>query len=301
MNRHCQICGNISDNDEHFVGHLKREHKIKPKDYCLQYLTKKDLYTKELIRFKDFNQYVDSDFNTRGNLIQWLNKVDRATGLEYAKKLLAKRKERKGLIYAPCRVEAKSVMLPCPSYFGDDYPRICEELGLKLKYTLDSLDSVAEDYHIQIDTREQKPFLFKGKREPIREKLDYGDYRLFNTKNEVIFERKSLPDLIGTLSSGYVRFEKELARINDYLIILVEEPLNNALYFLNRPHVYSKTRITPEYIFHNIRHLIQHHENIQFLFVNGRYECVRSMDVIFGSEQRYKQVDLQLLYDNKKL
>lgn len=60
------------------------------------------------------------------------------------------------------------------------------------------------------------------------QKLDVGDYMVEFNDGHVppfSFERKSIPDLFGTLTSGYVRFKKEIMRAqasNTMLIIAVE-------------------------------------------------------------------------------
>ena len=59
--------------------------------------------------------------------------------------------------------------------------------------------------------------------------------------------------------------------------------------------------IPQEYIFHNLRDLIQEYKHIQFLFVNGRKEAVRITEKIFTSGGVTKKIDLQLAYDTGKL
>ena len=118
-------------------------------------------------------------------------------------------------------------------------------------------------------------------------------------------ERKSVNDLIGTLSGGYERFLRELVRAkeaNAYLIILVEESFSNCMSFNYLPHVFQKgTKVTPEYLFHNVREIIQNHEHLQFLFVDGRKEASRVVEKIFSCGHIYKKVDLQYAYDEKML
>lgn len=63
------------------------------------------------------------------------------------------------------------------------------------------------------DSREQTPFLFEGYPvEVITEKLDTGDYSLPGLTDKVGIERKSMSDLLSTITSGRKRFERELAR-----------------------------------------------------------------------------------------
>jgi len=90
---------------------------------------------------------------------------------------------------------------------------------------------------LTIDTREQKPLDFSSYEfvEGVKvSKLEYGDYACsFNDKVvPVVFERKSLGDLFGTLGKGYKRFKSEinLAKADEViLVIIVEVDLLNIL------------------------------------------------------------------------
>lgn len=76
-----------------------------------------------------------------------------------------------------------------------------------------------------IDTREQLPLPFTvdvkkgGFVTAIKhEALSVGDYACEfedGYRPNIFFERKSLPDLFGTMTSGYVRFKKEYERFAD--------------------------------------------------------------------------------------
>jgi len=99
---------------------------------------------------------------------------------------------------------------------------------------------------------------------------------------------------------NYDRFCREIERAAEqdaYLIITVEDTLTNALSFPYLPHISKKIRATPEFIFHNVRKIIQKYPHVQFLFVKGRKESVRVSEKIFLSECLYKKIDLQLAYD----
>jgi ERCC4-type nuclease len=73
-----------------------------------------------------------------------------------------------------------------------------------------------------IDTREQKPWFYGEGTE--RGTLKTGDYSIKGYEGSFAIERKSLPDLFGTLTKGHLRFKKELARglEMDYFAIIVE-------------------------------------------------------------------------------
>lgn len=89
---------------------------------------------------------------------------------------------------------------------------------------------------IIIDTREQKPLVFNHKSITAVEVkgLSVGDYGAMSSEYQhpIVFERKSINDLYGTLSQGYDRFRKEIERAkeqNTKIIIIVEGSLNRIL------------------------------------------------------------------------
>lgn len=79
---------------------------------------------------------------------------------------------------------------------------------------------------IIVDSREQRPLVFSCNW--IKRKLHVGDYGASfkdDHIHEVVFERKSIPDLFGTMTFGYDRFRKEIGRAEiskTRLIIAVE-------------------------------------------------------------------------------
>lgn len=81
--------------------------------------------------------------------------------------------------------------------------------------------------HITIDTREQTPLKFIGV-ETSSKKIDFGDYSCILSDGHVVpvvFERKSVCDLFGTMSVGYERFRNEINRCkesNFKMIIIIE-------------------------------------------------------------------------------
>ena len=90
---------------------------------------------------------------------------------------------------------------------------------------------------ILCDTREQKPLEFVHPYVEGVEKstLPVGDYcAKFKDAHQpqIFFERKSLPDLFGTMGKGYKRFRKEIMRSKDNkseLIIIIEGTVTDIL------------------------------------------------------------------------
>ena len=106
-----------------------------------------------------------------------------------------------------------------------------------------------EEHVIYIDSREQKPLEIKDFPTEVKG-LKFGDYCLNDKKKtgNCYIERKSVPDLIGTLSSGLERFEREIERAAEekaYLVILVERKMDDCLAFNKLRHVYKKNTRKP--------------------------------------------------------
>ena len=79
---------------------------------------------------------------------------------------------------------------------------------------------------ISIDSREQLPYRFQTESETAT--LKTGDYSLKGAAHLVAIERKTLDDLIGSLTTGRDRFERELhrGRALDYFALVVEASLS---------------------------------------------------------------------------
>jgi ERCC4-type nuclease len=68
---------------------------------------------------------------------------------------------------------------------------------------------------ILIDTREQAPLKFATfPTEPAT--LATGDYSVQGLEDSITIERKSISDLIGSLTSGRERFQREIQRMLAY-------------------------------------------------------------------------------------
>jgi ERCC4-type nuclease len=85
---------------------------------------------------------------------------------------------------------------------------------------------------IVVDTREQKPFVFRKSKTVegvVRKKLDVGDYSIEGYEDKIAFERKSALDLCGTAGKGHARFKRELERSKklEYFGIVVECPFSD--------------------------------------------------------------------------
>lgn len=302
----CKICNLEFDGVKIFHQHLK-SHKTAQTVYYQKYFPRYDRYDSGIIRYKNYDYYFNTEFNTRANFKNWLSSVSTLVKINYVRDFIASRKIKKGLIYFPSQVELRTLMVPGIRYINENlggYAKLCGELGLKPRFAQENLDeSKFQDISrktIFTDTREQKPLEFDNKTKT--KTMNFGDYQLF--KCNIFIERKSISDAFGTLSGGVQRFEREILRAKEaeaYLVILVEGSLDELEHFPEQRQVYGKINIPFEFVFHNIRDLSQKYQHIQFLFVKNREEASRVIKKIFSANEQVKSVDLQFLYDTQKL
>ena len=66
----CKICRERVLKKNHFW----RAHRVSEAEYFVKYERKKDLLTGEIIPFKNYESYIQTDFITRGNLRKFLEK-----------------------------------------------------------------------------------------------------------------------------------------------------------------------------------------------------------------------------------
>lgn len=94
------------------------------------------------------------------------------------------------------------------------------------------------------DSREQTPLDFKSCKgvDVVRQGLKTGDYSAQGYENQICFERKSVPDLVGTLIGGHERFLREMDRMKEYeeKYILVEHTAGTVYRYCERHGVEYK-------------------------------------------------------------
>tara|TARA_Y100000310_G_C20451564_1_gene700987 strand:- start:178 stop:711 length:534 start_codon:yes stop_codon:yes gene_type:complete len=120
-----------------------------------------------------------------------------------------------------------------------------------------------DDILAVVDTREQLPLELPLR--SITDTLPTGDYSVLGFEDLICVERKSLPDLIGCMTSGRKRFERELQRMKSYdaRCVVVEaswQQLRDGEY---------RSRITPEAATHSVVSWISKFA-VPFLFVGDR-------------------------------
>lgn len=302
----CRICGKDFNSDESFHKHLKA-HKMTQCEYYQKFYPRYDKYDHQIIRFKNKNYYFEADFNSKGNLKRWISSVSIEIAKLYVIKFIEKRKQKKNLIYALSQVELRTLMVPGMKFISEkfgNYNEFSKRLGLKMRFMKGELDErkfkdISRKF-IFTDSREQKALEFDNRTRV--EGMSFGDYRMKDSS--VFIERKSLGDAWGTLTGGYERFEREIVRAkeaNAYLVILVEDSFENLEKFPEKRELMGRIKIPVEFLYHNIRELMQKYQHIQFLFVKNRDEASRIVQKIFSADDQIKDVDLQFIYDIGKL
>lgn len=137
---------------------------------------------------------------------------------------------------------------------------------------------------IIVDTREQNPLWTT---DAIQQKLDVGDYSIEGYHDKIAIERKSLPDLYGTLGKGHKRFKKELERARqlEYFAIVTEGSYTSAyLKEFDGAH-HTKMR---GYVITQIKFTLHVKYGINIFFCNGRIEAKRVIKDIFKAYLKTK-------------
>lgn len=294
----CKICGDVGVEPSHFW----REHHVKEADYCRSHYPRVSKLTGESIVFKNRNQYFEADFNNKNELKKWV-KDNPDQALSYCLSIIEKRLASGKCVYAPSQVETRSLCMPSVIWYQGacNYNNECEVMGAKSRFKYVDIPPIKRRTNIpfDIDTREQKPLEFALSK---RVTLNYADYAS-SSNTRVFVERKSLPDFISTLSSGYDRFQREILRAakdGNYIFIAVEESLTSALSFEYLPHISRKIKASSDFIFHRVRDLMQAHPNIQFVFADNRKHLMKLVEAVYSTKTP-ELYDWQFLLDSKKL
>lgn len=306
----CLECNDFTAEEIQFHKHI-RTHNMSQKDYYTKHFPRFDKLDNTPIEYKNREQYFSTDFQSKSNLKGWLLKVSRDTAREYVRGLLVSRRARKNLIYTPCQVELRSLLIPGMVYMNNlfgSYYQECAKLGYINRFSrvgkFVDTKVFREEHFIIADTREQTPLGFNL---PVLAKaLPFGDYALNDAEfsHNCHIERKSMGDLYGTFSTGLPRFYRELDRANKAcapLIVLVESSFNSVYQYPDLPKVRRHVHIHPEHIMHNIRETAQKYPNTQFLFVENREEAGQAVEKLLSCGGQFNDFDLQYMYDTGQL
>ena len=297
-------CGASFEKKEDFVSHIEKSHRIKIQDYFQQHDAKKDLLTGEPILFKSLDQYLLTDFCDKRNMLKWLKENKNGLSSQYLSGSVASHSSIKSVRYFPSSSEMRSISyLPSMKtyeFFFKDLNGFIDSTGLirRFDYNLNEkkLNFISAK-NITIDTREQKPLKFKGI-ECISSKLEFGDY---SSDGIVAVERKSLSDLVSTLSSGFERFNREIERAKScggYIVVVTECDINKFLSFnYSRTGKFSKASV--HFILHRFRDIMKSFPTeLQFCFSGSRAKSSEIIPKILNlSVEQVRGLDFQHLIE----
>lgn len=142
---------------------------------------------------------------------------------------------------------------------------------------------------ITIDTREITAWSFPpGYATTERGTISAGDYALQGDEANFAVERKSLSDFVGTVSTGWDRFRRELGRMAEAgfpaRIIIVE---GSFAQIVDHPDEYNHPQVTPAFVRSRIAHLAI--EGVQVLFAdNAHYAAYMAWGIL---KARQEQLD----------
>lgn len=310
----CAICGEDFESQKKLLHHIRFKEKLSQQKYFTEHFPRYDLYSADLIDFKNLEQYKTARFNRRDHISRLAKKSGDEDFQKWRRELfvdlLKERVERKNLSVAPCDVELRTIMMPSVSdydrVFDSGYWEACQraEINPRFKYYSPDLPfdipmskEIKGVMTICVDTREQKPLSFGPSVNTRSLALDWADYIPEKPYfANVVVERKSLPDFVNTMSGGIERFKKEIERANAvglYVVVVVESPLYKAKQYRGR---FSQAK--GAHIMHRMRSVLAQFNNVQFLFVRNREEAQEIIPRVFLLKADAKKLDLQYLYRN---
>lgn len=309
MDIFCKICGSFFPSLKALHFHIARKEKMLTEEYYHKFYPRRDYFSFEQIKFKSYEEYFNTFFTSRKNLVKWFQAhVFTEEAKDLALKLINARIKLKKLKYIPSEVELRSSMTPSilglEKIFGCSYDNInFGPLIQKFDYSLTLEKKNIKDSTILIDTREQKPLKFNGYKSKIF-KLDVGDYSIEEPYYDDLFiERKSIEDFFSTFGTElqFKRFMAEVKRAEEYgfyIIVMVERDIDECLNYYSS---FSTNRFMAEYAFHNVKYVMQHSDSCQFVFVKNR-EILEDLAVTFlANGQLSSKIDLQYLVDKRKI
>lgn len=291
--------------DEKVLHYYLKKLKVKRSDYYERFYPRFDKQTGEKIPFKEFSSYFNTDFLNKNSLKAFC-KNNPKEGYEWGKSYLEARAKEKGVNKAFHHVELRSLICPSVLFFEKlgGYNKMSLSIGLTPIFDYkNEIEFQFQDLAggiVRCDTREQKPIPFKT----IKTKTDtihYGDYSIEKPYHQGIFiEKKSIADFAHSFGKDKERLEREFNRCaanDDYMVVLVQCPLSKALSF-NYLWEMKYSKVSPEFVFANMRDLLHRYNNLQFLFID-KDESERVILNLFKMGQNVRKTDLQYVYDLK--
>lgn len=149
---------------------------------------------------------------------------------------------------------------------------------------------------IVIDSREQRPWGFPPHIPVEIATLKTGDYAIKGDENNFAIERKSGDDFLGTISSGWPRFCKEIKRMENFSakIIIVEADFETFCYRTGQgivlPPNHEHIKVTPQFVMKRIAELTM--KQICVLFAgNAEYGSAIALRILLERDQIRKDLN----------
>lgn len=303
----CKICGSKFRSERSLHTHIKA-HGILLAEYYTTYYPRYNLYTGELIPFKNKDQYFNTFFSDNVELEKWAATAEHEHVQQILLLMLKNRIISKNLKYAPNHLELKLLNLPeieiYKTFFGS-YTEACRRLqvepllnkSIKSKFLKENKN--LNNIEILIDTREQNPLKFLNSKS---HKLDFGDYTATGKYyNKTYIDRKSETDFKSTMTVGFDRFKKELKRAVDFdsfLYVVVESSTEKIIRNNNfAPH---KSNLT--FVWHQMR-VLSHEfaKRCQFIFSGGRKRSENLIPILLDAGPEMWGSDIQYYIDKRIL
>jgi hypothetical protein len=296
----CKICSQSFETGKNLHAHLKK-HGIFQAEYYCTYYPRTSLYYKRKIPFTNKKEYFNTEFIDINEFLAWEKTENPDLVKAKCLELILKRTKEKEYWFAPFHNELKTLQLPpiniYKKHFGT-YGNFCGLLNLEPLFDKPMPKDFYKDVpktEMLIDTREQQPISFE---EYSMEKLYVGDYLLKNIYTNTFVDRKSESDFLGTLSSGFDRFEREVQKAADlggYLFVVTESSIDSI--YENHKKYRRKTNL--QYVFHNMRYLCHKYPRIiQFLFTHNRSISKDIIPRLLYNGEKLWRVDVQYYLDN---
>jgi hypothetical protein len=303
----CKICDAEFKSERSLHAHIKA-HGVLLSEYYITYYPRYNLYTNELIPFKNKDQYFSTYFSNNVEMEKWAATADQEHVQQILLDILGKRIISKNLQYAPNHLELKLLDLPnieiYKTYFGS-YNEACRRLqvepllnkSIKGKFLKDSKN--LNDMEILIDTREQTPLKFSNSKS---HKLDFGDYTASGDYyNKTYVDRKSETDFKSTMTVGFERFRKELERaknFDSFMYIVTESSIDKII----NNNSFGAHKSNLKFVWHQMR--ILSHEfarNCQFIFSGGRNRSQNLIPKLLEAGEEMWHSDVQYYIDKRIL
>jgi hypothetical protein len=298
----CKECQSSFDSLKSLHSHIKK-HDMLLGDYYVKNFQRKNKLTGELLPFKNYEEYFEKDFSQPHQLMDWCKISPFVTVKNYIGDILDKRIKAKNLKSGLSSIELWTLGLPdidvYKKYFGS-YTDACKYCLTEPMFNSKLPKEFWDDYSdakILVDTREQKPLIFK--KSSIL-KLDIGDYAVSgNNYNYTHVDRKSFEDFCSTVTVSYNRFAKELDRCRSlgcYLFIVTEAPL----YSIEDYNKKSFKKFNLKYVFHNMRELQREYSDCcQFVFSGSRTASVELIPKLLVLGRSLWKTDIQYFWSKK--